>query len=207
MQYVNPPINIIIIADDPLVRAGLASSLESDNGIIVIAQLSSADFDEEVFDLVNGDLLVVDEGWADTDENESRFTLRMDIPILQLVDPSVLESMVRIPSDSVISRESSAYAIRAAIHAVSAGWTVLDPLASSNRATDPSMHTEVVLTEREKEVLTLIAEGITNKAISNKLEISENTVKYHVNAILSKLNAQSRTEAVVIAARSGLLPL
>ena len=63
------------------------------------------------------------------------------------------------------------------------------------------------LTDREHEVLTLVSEGLTNKAMAAQLEISENTVKYHVNSILSKLGAQSRTEAVVTAARSGLLPL
>jgi DNA-binding NarL/FixJ family response regulator len=63
------------------------------------------------------------------------------------------------------------------------------------------------LTPRETEVLQLLAEGLTNKAIADRLGISRHTVKFHVNAILTKLNAQSRTEAVVRATRSGLLAL
>ncbi len=63
------------------------------------------------------------------------------------------------------------------------------------------------LTPREREVLQLLAEGLANRAIAQRLAISEHTVKFHVNAILGKLNAQSRTEAVVRAARLGLLIL
>jgi DNA-binding NarL/FixJ family response regulator len=63
------------------------------------------------------------------------------------------------------------------------------------------------LTPREQEVLQLLAEGLPNKTIADSLHISEHTVKFHVNAILSKLGAQSRTEAVVRATRLGLLLL
>ncbi|MGH2536960.1 MAG: response regulator transcription factor, partial [Candidatus Promineifilaceae bacterium] len=63
------------------------------------------------------------------------------------------------------------------------------------------------LTPRELEVLGLLAEGLTNKAIALRLGISEHTVKFHLNAILSKLGAQSRTAAVVRATRLGLIPL
>jgi len=63
------------------------------------------------------------------------------------------------------------------------------------------------LTPRETEVLQLMADGLTNKAIAQKLSISEHTVKFHVNAILGKLGVQSRTEAVVRATRLGLLLL
>jgi DNA-binding NarL/FixJ family response regulator len=63
------------------------------------------------------------------------------------------------------------------------------------------------LTPRETQVLQLIAEGKSNKTIARELDISEHTVKFHVNAILGKLNAASRTEAVVLATRLGLVML
>ena len=63
------------------------------------------------------------------------------------------------------------------------------------------------LTPRELEVLGLLAEGLANKAIAYRLDISEHTVKFHVNSILSKLGAQSRTEAVIYATRLGLILL
>jgi DNA-binding NarL/FixJ family response regulator len=64
-----------------------------------------------------------------------------------------------------------------------------------------------VLTSREQEVLKLLAEGLPNKGIADRLRISDHTVKFHVNAIMSKLGAQSRTDAVVRATRQGLLLL
>jgi len=63
------------------------------------------------------------------------------------------------------------------------------------------------LTPRERHVLQLLAEGLPNKAIADRLGISEHTVKFHVSAIMSKLGAQSRTEAVTRAARLGLIIL
>jgi DNA-binding NarL/FixJ family response regulator len=63
------------------------------------------------------------------------------------------------------------------------------------------------LTPREGEVLRLIAEGLPNKTIAARLEISESTVKFHVNAILGKLGVESRSEAIVQAARLGLVIL
>lgn len=83
---------------------------------------------------------------------------------------------------------------------------------SSHPAGDPdNPHTASTLVEpltaRELEVLRLLAEGLTNKAIAHRLAISENTVKFHVNAILGKLGAASRTEATMIGARMGLVPM
>ena len=64
-----------------------------------------------------------------------------------------------------------------------------------------------LLTRREFDVLRLLAEGLPNKIIADRLQISEHTVKFHVNALMAKLHAQSRTEAVVRAIRAGVLPL
>ena len=71
----------------------------------------------------------------------------------------------------------------------------------------PSQELAEDLTPREHEVLQLLAEGLPNKAIARKLGISEHTVKFHINAILGKLGAGSRTEAVVLATRLGLVLL
>jgi two-component system nitrate/nitrite response regulator NarL len=71
---------------------------------------------------------------------------------------------------------------------------------------DPEVSLES-LTPREEDVLHLLAKGMTNKAIALQLGITDHTVKYHVNAIMGKLNAQSRTDAVMIAMRAGLIVL
>jgi two-component system nitrate/nitrite response regulator NarL len=199
------PVNIVILADDPLVRAGLASSL-GDGEISVVAQLPLSGFDDEDIGGIDADIFVIDEGWEDTEAIAIPESVE-GLDILRLVDPSVLESGPVNTAGSMISRESLPEAIRIAIHAVVAGWIVLDPLTADNRSMKEAPDIVGQLTEREQEVLELVAEGLTNRGISIKLDISENTVKYHINAILSKLGAQSRTEAVVVAARAGLIPL
>jgi DNA-binding NarL/FixJ family response regulator len=94
------------------------------------------------------------------------------------------------------------------VRAVANGIAVFEPgflrtLVASRTAPVDSL----TLTPREAEVLALIAEGLSNKLIADRLKISEHTAKFHVNALLTKLSAETRTEAVVLAARRGLLML
>ena len=96
----------------------------------------------------------------------------------------------------------------AAVRAVAAGLIIIDPafsrLITPRRAARPESEG---LTPREGEVLQLLAEGLSNKEIAGRLLVSEHTAKFHVNAILNKLGATTRTEAVVLGARWGLLML
>lgn len=123
----------------------------------------------------------------------------------------VLRSGVR----AILPRDATAGEIVAAIEAVAAGLVALHPAAvdilmpvilpSAERALPASLNR--TLTPREVEVLGMIAEGQGNKEIAWHLSISEHTVKFHIGSILSKLNASSRTEAVTIGIRQGLIML
>jgi DNA-binding NarL/FixJ family response regulator len=199
------PVRIIIIADDPLVRAGLTASLDDGEDIEVVAQFPLSELDEGSLDSVEADVFLIDEGWGEEIRQLENLPLPEGKVMIRLVDPSLLENHLGIPAHSLISRERPSEALRSVIFAAQEGWIILDPITSKDPA-HIGQHYDV-LTDRESEVLELIAEGLTNRAISTQLEISENTVKYHVNAIFAKLGAQSRTEAVVLAARAGLLPL
>jgi DNA-binding CsgD family transcriptional regulator len=115
-----------------------------------------------------------------------------------------------------LPRDAGAEEITAAVTAVAGGLTALDRrLATATLAAveRPRATSEIAatndepLTAREREVLQLLAQGIPNKQIAQRLRISEHTVKFHVSAIMTKLNAASRTEAVTTAARRGLLLL
>ncbi|HEX2347849.1 MAG TPA: response regulator transcription factor [Ktedonobacterales bacterium] len=114
-----------------------------------------------------------------------------------------------------LPRDAATDEIVAAVTAAASGLTALDRglaleafagLARRARAEPVSEPTEP-LTTREREVLQLLAQGIPNKQIAQRLSISEHTVKFHVSAIMTKLGAASRTEAVTTAARRGLLLL
>ena len=92
--------------------------------------------------------------------------------------------------------------------ALSHGLQVTDPaLAGVSAAATPEPGSASLLTPKEQDVLKLLAEGLPNNGVVSRLEVSEHTVKFHVNSIMGKLNAQSRTEAVILATRLGLLPL
>lgn len=115
-----------------------------------------------------------------------------------------------------LPRDAGAEEIVAAILAAASGLTVLDRglaqealagLARGQVDAQPVNEQEEPLTAREREVLQLLAQGIPNKQIAQRLSISEHTVKFHVSAIMTKLGAASRTEAVTTAARRGLLLL
>lgn len=114
----------------------------------------------------------------------------------------------------ILPAEATATELIAALEATALGLTVLHPevsealLASLPSAVlSLSAEPNAALTTREVEVLTMLAEGLGNKAIARRLAISEHTVKFHIGSIFSKLNASSRTEAVIVGARQGLILL
>jgi two-component system, NarL family, response regulator YdfI len=115
---------------------------------------------------------------------------------------------------AILPRQASGSEIVAAVEAAAAGLVVLhrdlvDSLlpAVSSHARDLPAPTQQALTPREIEVLGMIAEGLGNKTIAWRLGISEHTVKFHVGSIFAKLNASSRTEAVTLGIRQGLILL
>jgi DNA-binding NarL/FixJ family response regulator len=112
----------------------------------------------------------------------------------------------------LLLRDVAAAELAAAVQAVANGLTVLDPAAAAvlgreRRSAASAEPLDEPLTQRELEVLRELALGLPNKTIALRLGISEHTVKYHVGEILGKLDAASRTEAVMLGARRGLLPL
>jgi DNA-binding NarL/FixJ family response regulator len=133
-----------------------------------------------------------------------------------------LGNMARVVADQglgfgALQRDATGEEIVAAISAVAGGLITLDRRLASNLLATPERpqaptpervaDAEEPLTARELEVLQLLAEGLPNKLIASQLHISEHTAKFHVSAIMLKLGAASRTEAVTLAARRGLLIL
>ncbi len=103
----------------------------------------------------------------------------------------------------MIARDASRADLDAAIAAVARGYIVL----SSPQAALPAGDAQATLTARERDVLDLLARGLSNKRIAAALSLAENTVKFHVASILSKLNATTRTQAVTIGVRRGWIML
>jgi len=190
---------ILIMAADPLARAGLAALLAHQRECVVVGQGARAEIVNAV-ETFRPDVIV---GTFD-DADEVR---ELGAPVVALVvDENAAREAWTSGARGVLARSASADKIAAAIAAVVQGLAVFDPAFALQIA--PRVGGLIQdLTPRESQVLRLLAEGKSNKTIARELDISEHTVKFHVNAILGKLNAQSRTEAVVIATRLGLILL
>jgi DNA-binding NarL/FixJ family response regulator len=132
------------------------------------------------------------------------------ILLLDATDSNLVTMALRSGARGAISGDATPQEIDGAVHAVYAGLAVLMPVSLAEILPDAPAFTEELaepLSERELEVLDLLAEGLSNKLIAHRLNISEHTVKTHVASIFAKLGASTRTEAVSRAIRRGLVML
>lgn len=209
-----PPPSVLLVSDDPLARAGLSALLSRDLVARVVQECGSDEDLAGVLAQTPFELIVWDLGLDASARNTVWEALsRAPRPTLVLL-PAPGDALAALASGAraLLPRNASPARLMAALHGMSAGLLVLDPMFSEALQSPsvrevPSSAEADELTLREREVLQLLAEALPNKVIAQRLAISEHTVKFHVNAILTKLGAQSRTDAVVRAARVGLVIL
>ncbi len=208
------PIQILIASDYPVMRTGLRSILDASEGCAVAGESALEEAAVQAAAL-RPDVVLLDLPAAERDELELYSRLMAEMPALGVValsgDPSeaaareALQAGVR----GFLLRDASPEEIVEAVRAVAQGLAVLDPQAArilaAGTGSRPPAAAEEPLTPRELEVLQLMAQGLPSKTIAARLRISEHTVKFHVGSILGKLGAASRTEAVALAIRRGLI--
>jgi DNA-binding NarL/FixJ family response regulator len=202
-------IRVLVAARSNVVRAGLESVVRTSRSL----ELAGA-IDWSLIGSIDGaqaDALLIDAG--DLQSTLLPAFGELSLPVLQLLetgDSVAVSAALRSGVRGVISRDATPEEIEGALHAVAAGLVVITPEASSAllaSARPPAEALAEPLSPRELAVLTLLVEGLSNKLIAHQLDISEHTVKTHVTAILAKLGAASRTEAVSQAIRRGLVML
>lgn len=206
---------LLIVAASHLSRAGLTALLE-ERGCFVLGQVDGDDLGRDL-DRMEPDVLVIDFGWETEAMRERLYGIDKDVPVLALVAEaadvslgSLLATLRAFPRFALMLNDSDPDAIAAALTALEQGLTAIDPRLTDllgSPARDDYPPPSEPLTARENEVLQLLARGLTNRAIAQELGITQHTVKFHVNAIMTKLGAQSRTEAVVRATQLGLILL
>ena len=191
------PWRVGIVAGGPLVRAGLAALLAGIDGWHA-APLA----DDLPPDLIAWDAGTASEGDLAAAGPEGT------APIVALIpDADALASVWAAGARAILLRDTTPELLAVTLAAAWNGLVVLDPALADAAIALPDPDLDVDLTPRETEVLALLAEGLPNKLIADALGISEHTAKYHIASILGKLGAHSRTEAVIRAARQGLLLL
>ena len=207
-------IRVFIIAASPLARAGLENLLKTKTVEVVgtaacLESLSDVEVDIVLFDA--------------TDETPEQFAqsladsgLSAEISAVVLADDwpaTSLTTLLRAGVRALLPADIPADQLVAALQAAASGLVVLHPaeaeavLPAHRLTSSPLAELAEPLTRREREVLQMLAAGLGNKEIAVRLSISEHTVKFHVASILGKLGAETRTEAVSLGIRRGLVML
>ncbi len=208
-------IRLLIVAADPLARTSLAAMLSTQESILIAGQADAGDELDQVCAVYRPDVLLWDAGW-DGAASLLAFDTPVETlpPILAIAANDSVAALWATGVRGVVGRSVKADVLATAVAAVASGLGVFDPTPNEEGVWSPPVQKHgsnempiEALTPREVDVLNAMADGLSNKLIARALEISEHTVKYHVNSILSKLDAQSRTDAVVRATRAGILHL
>ena len=217
-----PPLRVLVIAEDPLARAGLAALLTDEEDLVVVGRAAPAEDLAATVQALQPDAVAWDMGWQGDAALTRLADAALDVLILALVtEEEDARAALDAGAAGALRRDSDAARIAAALLAISQRMIAVDAdfARAAERARPPRLAPDLAprpeaepplleeLTGRELEVLRLLAEGLPNKTIAQRLDISEHTVKFHVNALLGKLGAGSRTEAVVRATRLGLILL
>lgn len=216
-----PRIRILIADDHPIVRDGLAAIISTQADFEVVGEASTGKEVLEKVLLLLPDVVLLDLEMPEIDGVEALRKLRERCGerVQAIVftafdtDERILDA-VQAGAKGYLLKGARRDDIFKAIRVVSTGGSLLEPLVASKllehmtgRRKANAEHPMDQLTEREGEVLRLLAQGKTNKEIALELVITERTVKFYVSAILAKLGAGNRTEAVTLAAARGLVKL
>jgi two-component system, NarL family, response regulator YdfI len=211
-------IRVFIVAVSPLIRAGLQTML-ADRRFDIVG--SAADFETMSAQLVDAepDVVLVEIAMDAHEEllnaiEDSEIARECAVVVLsEQLKADWLSRTLRAGVRAVLPREATPEQLRAALEAAAAGLVVVHASAVSAvlpahaALSSPIRELPEPLTPREREVLQMISGGLSNKEIAGRLSISEHTVKFHVASILGKLGASTRTEAVSIGIRHGLVLL
>jgi NarL family two-component system response regulator LiaR len=212
-------IRILVADDHPVVRDGLTAMLSTQQDFKVVGEATNGNQVVQLADRLEVDIVLLDLEMPGMDGVEALQMLQSQHPEIRAIVFTAFDTDERILG--ALKAGAQGYLLKGApreelfraIRVVSEGGSLLQPVVASKLLQHMSAQAGKEqpvfedLTEREMEVLHLLAQGKPNKEIAETLVITERTVKFHVSSILAKLGAGNRTEAVMIAAQQGLIEL
>ena len=206
-------IRILIADDHSVVRQGLKMFLGLDPELEVVGEAENGVQAVQMARELRPDVVLMDLLMPRMDGIQATTAIRGELPDVEVLAlTSVLEDAsvvgaVRAGAIGYLLKDTQSDELRRAIKAAAAGQVQLSPQAAARLMREVrAPESPEALTDRETEVLRLIARGKANKEIARSLQIGEQTVKTHVSNVLAKLGVQSRTQAALYAARIGLVP-
>ncbi|MEA5502652.1 response regulator transcription factor [Halotia wernerae UHCC 0503] len=203
-------IRVMVVATSPVVRAGLSAVVMSNPRLTVVGNAFDFDLIPKEVEQLQPDVVLLDfsrnpqSGW-----DKLLLIPEEMLIIVEEIDSIDLETALRSGVRGILPSTSTELEIVAAVEAIAFGLVVLHPdfldlLPMREKVVKNPVQT---LTPREIEVLGMLGFGLGNKAIAQRLHISEHTVKFHVSSIFQKLAVSTRTEAVTVGVRLGLIML
>jgi NarL family two-component system response regulator LiaR len=206
-------IRVLIVDDHPMVRSGLTALLSAYDDLELAGEASNGAEAVRVCGHVKPDVVLMDLLMPEMDGAAATRAIREKDPHVQVIaltsfkEDDLVQGALKAGAIGYLLKNVSADELVRAIRAAHAGRPTLAPEATQvliHAATQP-MTPGSDLTEREREVLALMVEGLSNHDIAAKLYVSQSTVKFHVSSILSKLYVTNRTEAVALAVKQKLV--
>lgn len=211
-----PPIRVLIADDHGVVREGLRAYLELESDITVVGEARDGLEAVRKCAELQPDVVLMDLVMPNLDGVEATASIKQQRPathviiLTSYVDDERVVPAIRAGATSYLLKDVAATDLARAIRAARAGQAQLHPEVARRlmqQVTAPRKpEAGAQLTDREREVLLLLAEGRSNKEIARRLVVSERTVKGHVSNILGKLGLQDRTQAALYAVRHGMVP-
>ncbi|HHT73293.1 MAG TPA: response regulator transcription factor [Firmicutes bacterium] len=210
------PIRVLVVDDHEMVRRGLVSYLETEDGIEVVGEASDGSQAVKFCRDLTPDVILMDLIMQETDGITATKEIKAEFPHVQViiltsfVDEKLIFPALEAGALSYLLKTSTAEEIVKAIRSARESQSIIEPQVASRmvsriQSASNSRPPHEELTQRELEVLRLIGEGMTNQEIAEKLFIGIKTVKTHVSNILSKLGVADRTQAAVYAHRHNLV--
>lgn len=213
MKTSSERIRVMLVDDHTMVRRGLATFLTIYDDLELAGEAESAESAIQLCAEIAPDVILMDMVMPDMDGAAATRAIRQQFPQIQVLaltsfkEGKLIKNALEAGAIGYLLKDVSADELARAIRAAHAGRVTLSPEAAQalveNASLPPAPGHD--LTEREREVLVLMIEGLNNVQIAGRLTVSPSTVKSHVSNILSKLGVASRTEAVTLALRSGIV--
>jgi len=201
------PIRVMLVDDHAVVRSGLKAFLMVFDDMQLVGEASSGQEAIQLIERVQPDVVLMDLIMPDLDGAATTRSIRTRWPNIQVValtsfrEDDLVKSALQAGAIGYLLKNVGADELADAIRSAYAGRPTLAPEAAQVliQASRQPVQPGFDLTEREREVLSLLVKGMSNNDIADRLVVSRSTVKVHVSSILSKLNVSSRTEAVALA--------
>jgi len=208
----NGAIKVFLLDDHEIVRRGLRDLLEAEDDLVVIGESGSAREAERIIPALRPQVAVLDARLPDGSGIDVCRTIRSRDPSIHALiltsydDDQALFAAIMAGAAGYVLKQVRSNELVQAIRTVARGQSLLDPAVTAKvlqrlRSGTAEPEEFANLTEREKEILQLIAEGLTNRQIGQRLFIAEKTVKNYVSSLLAKLGLERRTQAAVLAAK------